>query len=127
MKKLFLTLVITLIIGVTYGQRAKIENDTAYYGAIKYYEGLEVQLLYGSDNKKDFVFVKMGSSMTGFRPVESKWAKYVVKIDKIMKQQGKVIARGVVQDAGSLNAIGGNKVFIDIEGAIDNKEIKEPN
>jgi hypothetical protein len=45
-------------------------------------------------------------------------------IDKVLKQQGKVTLRGIYLDADIAGG-GINKIFIDLEGAVDNKEIKE--
>lgn len=122
MKKI--TLIVFLFVAITANaQHAKIENDTAYYGNSKFAKGDTVHLGYGSDSKKDFVFVLIGSGMTGLTPLQSSWAKKDVQIDKIYKSMGKIFLRGIMLDAKGLRALGGNKIFIDIEGSIDNKEL----
>ena len=83
-----------------------------------------MQLFYGSSPKKEFIFVSIGSVLSGVTPLQSTWSKRVVKIDKVYKQSGKLYARGILLDAPGLRLVGGNKIFIEVEGAIDNKEVK---
>jgi hypothetical protein len=124
MKTLFLLLFLTLSSFSVFSQTLKFEKDTISYGSYKVFVGKEVQLFYGSSPKKEFIFVSIGSALAGVTPLESVWSKRMVKIDKVYKTMGKVYARGIILDAPGLRALGGNKVFIDVEGAIDNKELK---
>jgi len=125
MKRIALLLTfLSLFTFSAFSQSIKFEKDTISYGNYKVFVGKEVQLFYGSSPKKDFIFVSIGSALTGVTPLESNWSKRMVKIDKVYKTMGKVYARGIIVDAPGLRALGGNKVFIDIEGAIDNNELK---
>lgn len=115
-------LLFTMSIG--FSQTIKFEQDTISYGEYKVFAGKDVQLGYGSSPKKEFIFISIGSVLTGVTPLQSTWSKRVVKIDKVYKQSGKFYARGILLDAPGLRLVGGNKIFIEVEGAIDNKEIK---
>lgn len=91
------------------------ENDTLSYKDQKFYVGQEVKLSYGSTSNKDFAFVYSGSGMSGVTPAPANFAKSTGKIDKVYKQQGKYFFRAKVEGSG--------KIFVDIEGAVDNKEL----
>lgn len=122
MKKLFLLLSTSLACAVVFAQETpKLENDTLYYANQKYYVGEEIKLSYGSSSTKAFAFVQIGTALSGLTPLEASRAKSAIKIDKIYKQAGKYYIRGKLIDAGAMM---GNKIFIDVEGAVDNKEIK---
>jgi len=122
MKNRYFLIALILIPAFSFGQ-SKVENDTLYYLSYKFAKGDTIQLSYGSNPKKDFAFVFMGSGMSGVTPLETKWAKSFVVADKVYSVQGKSWIRGKVTNS-SVNLIGSNKVFIDIEGAIDFKELK---
>lgn len=125
MKRIALLLILSGLTAFSaFSQSISFEKDTISYGNYKVFVGKEVQLFYGSSPKKDFIFVSIGSALAGVTPLESTWSKRMVKIDKVYKTMGKVYARGIILDAPGLRALGGNKVFIDIEGAVDNKELK---
>lgn len=115
-------LLFTMSIG--FSQTIKFEQDTISYGEYKVFAGKDVQLFYGSSPKKEFIFISIGSVLTGVTPLQSTWSKRVVKIDKVYKQSGKFYARGILLDSPGLRLVGGNKIFIEVEGAIDNKEVK---
>lgn len=123
MKKILLAGMV-LLSAACYGQRATLENDTISYLGKKYAAGDTVYLAYGSNPNKSFAFVKQGSGMAGFTALEAKRSKGAVLIDKVVKQQGKCTLRGKYLDVDIAGG-GVNKIFIDIEGAIDNKEMKE--
>jgi hypothetical protein len=106
--------------------RAVFKSDTARYAGRVFYSGGSVDLWYGSSNDKSFAFVFMGSGWTGLYPLRATYGKHRVLLDKVYEMQGKVYARGVLVDAPEVRAMGGNKIFIDIEGAVDNKELAEP-
>ncbi len=109
---------------VCFGQRASINGDTASYMGKSYAVGDTVYLMYGSNANKSFSFVKQGNGISGFTSLDSKRSKGSVLIDKVVKQQGKVTLRGKYLDV-DINGAGLSKIFIDLEGAIDNKEMKE--
>ncbi len=95
---------------------AKIENDTLYYAGQKYWEGKEIRMGYGSAQNKDFAFINFSSGLSA-SPAGAGWSKSVIKIDKLYKQQGKCYIRGKIKGLAM------NKAIVDIEGAIDNKEL----
>lgn len=114
-------LVITLLFLWTNSDaQSKIVEDTLFYSDRKFVVGDTLQLWYGSAANKDFAFVYIGSGLSGVNLAPAAWSKSMVKIDKVYKTQGKYYARGKVLDAALL----GSKLFIDIEGAVDNKELK---
>jgi hypothetical protein len=102
-------------------QKATISNDTAYYLNHSYYIGDTIQLAYGSGTDKDFAFVLFGGDMQGYKPLKSEHSKNSLVIDKVYTRKGKVTIRAKDIDYNA----GINKLFIDLEGAIDNKELKE--
>ena len=124
MKKITLLSVLLFTAVIGFSQTIKFEQDTIWYGEYKVFVGKEVQLFYGSSPKKEFIFVSIGSALSGVTPLQSVWSKRIVKIDKVYKQSGKFYARGILLDAPGLRLVGGNKIFIEVEGAIDNKEVK---
>ena len=124
MKKITLLSVLLFTVSIGFSQTIKFEQDTIFYGAYKVFAGKDVQLFYGSSPKKEFIFFSIGSVLSGVTPLQSTWSKRVVKIDKVYKQSGKLYARGILLDAPGLRLVGGNKIFIEVEGAIDNKEVK---
>lgn len=119
MKRL-LILVLSFIVINSYAQdKPVLENDTISYAGKKFWVGQEVTLGYGSGNNKQFVFVFMGSGMTGVDPVEATFAKTTFKVDKVYKQNGKFLIRGRFIDTPGMIS----KMFADIERAVDNKEL----
>jgi hypothetical protein len=124
-KQTIISVLIFMISFNSFSQRATLENDTAKYNGHDYYVGKVVNLLYGSVNDKSFGFVYVGSGMGGGSKMQSNWSKYPVRIDKVYKTSGTVYFRGIALNEKGNNAIPMNKVFVDITGAVDNKEIKE--
>ena len=88
-----------------------------------YAVGDTINLGYGSQANKNFAFIQIGSMMTGVTDLDKGWSKAEAIIDKIYKKGKTVFFRAKLIDK-TVNAIGGNKLFIDLEGAIDNKELK---
>lgn len=97
-----------------------LENDTISYAGKKFYINQEIKLGYGSGQNKEFIFLFYGSGLAGVEPLEATFAKRTLKVDKVYKQKGKFFFRAKVVELG---ATMGGKVFADIEGAIDNKEL----
>lgn len=121
MKAIF-TITIILIGQVVFGQKATLVNDTLTYIGKHYVVGDTINVSYGSGNNGQFVFVYMGSGLGGITPLQANFSKSAVKVDKIYKSGGRLLIRGKVLDS-NVNMLGGNKVFIEIEGAIDKKEV----
>jgi hypothetical protein len=103
-------------------QKAVLKNDTLTYNNKSFTVGDTVNISYGSGTDGKFVFAYMGSGLGGVTPMESNFSKSEVKIDKIYKSGGRLLIRGKVLNS-TVNILGGNKVFIEPEGAIDKKEI----
>ena len=97
-----------------------LKNDTIHYQSAKFYPNKVVKLAYGSKADKTFAFIYYGNIAAGQMPAMAQLSKQEVLIDKVYKMAGKHYARGKV-----INGIAqfGMKIFIDIEGAIDNKEL----
>lgn len=115
MKKKHL-LVFFLSLSVFYTRSQTLENDTLYYNGSKVFEGQKLTLGYGSSTNKDFAFVFLGAGSNA----GATDSKKEITVDKIYKQNGKYVARALV--VGEKNAFM-KKRFIDIVGAIDNKEL----
>lgn len=121
MHKLFFLLLITSSVSA---QRATIENDTLKYKGVSYYQDKVIDVSYGSSQDKKFAYIYTGSGMAGLTAMLPTWSKYQMKIDKVMNQGGKPFVRGILLNSKGGNAIPMNKVFIDIMGAVDFKEIE---
>jgi len=89
------------------------------YSGKKYCVGDTVHLGYGSGSNKNFVFIQTGSAMLGLSPLEQRYSKADVVINKVYKQMGKYYMRGKQLEGHIL----GYNVFIEVEGAVDNKEL----
>ena len=120
MKKLFLSLLLFVSYN-SFSQSAKIIEDTVFYLEHKFVVGDSVQLWYGSKQDKTFAFVSIGSGLAGGSKATANWSKTYMKIDKVYKVSGKCYLRGKILGSGMML---GNKFFVDIEGAVDNKELK---
>lgn len=116
-----LLLLIILLPFAVCNAQSKIVNDTLVYEGQKYAVGDSVQLWYGSSTNKSFAFVFIGSGMSGVTLAPAGWNKSFVLIDKVYKANGKNYIRCKALDAKFMM---GNKIFIDLEGAVDNKEVK---
>lgn len=118
MKKL-LILTIFFISNYGFGQKAKLDRDTIRYNNSTYFVGKNVELLSGSNANHYFVSVYFGSGFAGLSPLNPSSAKHIIRIDKVFEKGGNVFARGTFAESKA----GGNKIFIDITGAVDKKEI----
>jgi len=123
---------IILLFSITAGaQRATLKGDAVTYLGKQYKVGDIIHLGYGSGNNKEFAFINYGKSVGGFNlpglyhHADVNWSKADVEILKLYKTSGVIWAKCKPLDMGSsIGSILGNKVFINIEGAVDNKEIK---
>jgi hypothetical protein len=118
-----LTMLLTTTFFSSTAQKASFENDTARYEGRTFVAGDTITLGYGSKSNKDFAFIGIGSAMGGLTDLKSSWSKSEAVIDKIYVQRNKVYLRAKLTDK-TVNALGGNKLFIDLEGSIDNKELR---
>ena len=123
MKKLLFSIGLLLIAFSIKAQKATIQNDTARYNGRTFVVNDTITLGYGSKENKDFAFIQIGSGLSGVRYLQAQWAKNYAVIDKIYKGMGQsIIIRAKLVDK-TVNLLGGNKLFINMEAAIDNKEI----
>lgn len=118
----FMTIILLLVCGSVSAQKATATKDTAYYKDFKYTKGDTLLIGYGSKSNKEFAFIQMGSLMAGLEDLQKHFSKTEAVIDKITVSNKKVTIRAKSTDK-TVGALGGNKVFIDIEGAVDNGEI----
>jgi hypothetical protein len=123
MKKLLLLIFgMTLLLEVN-AQRATFQNDTAKYNGKTFIVSDTLTLGYGSKANRDFAFITQGSVLSSFTDLDKKWAKSYAVIDKIYKGAGQsIMIRAKLIDK-YVNLLGGNKLFINLDAAIDNKEI----
>ena len=96
-------------------------GDTLKYNGKNYAAGDTVMMMYGSKADKSFAFIVHGGGMMGMEPMGASFSKQQVILDKVFKKANKYFLRGKLTE----NNIVGFKIFIDLEGAVDNKEIKE--
>jgi hypothetical protein len=123
MKRIVLCTILLTFCFFSKAQRATLENDVASYEGKTYAKKDTITLGYGSKSDKDFAFIQIGSAMGGLTDLLKGWAKHEAVIDKVYKTGKTIYLRAKLIDKG-VNALGGNKLFIDLEGAVDNKEIK---
>jgi len=106
-------------ISIASAQDAVYKNDTLVYKNIKIYPTQKIQLLYGVKPDKNFVFISNNKRMDD--PLPAIVSKQKGGILKIIKQHSKYYAVGYLSDAPAYLA---KEIVIDLEGAIDNNEIK---
>jgi hypothetical protein len=116
MKKLITVLGIIGCLG-SQGQKAILAGDTIFYNGSKFYQGQEIQLGYGSLPNKNFGFVLIGAGLNSAVHAPANWSKTAIVVNKIYMQYDKCYFKA----KGERN----NNFIVDVEGAIDNKEIKE--
>ncbi|MDQ6757131.1 MAG: hypothetical protein M3004_09360 [Bacteroidota bacterium] len=111
-------------------QKATLADNVAMYLGKQYKVGDIVHLGYGSGNNKQFSFINYGKSISGislpglYHHADENWSKADVEIEKVYKTSGVIWLKCKPIDKGSaIGSILGNKIFINIEGAVDNKEI----
>ena len=120
MKKLLFSIVLLLIVFSLKAQKATFQNDTARYNGKTFVVNDTITLGYGSQANKNFAFIMIGSGMSATE-LDKKWAKNYAVIDKIYLGMGKsIMIRAKLVDK-TVNLIGGNKLFINLEAAVDNK------
>ena len=118
--KYVITCLLTLYAVSVSAQHASLEKDTITYNGKKYCIGDTLHLGYGSSGNKNFAFIQMGGALLGLRPLDKRFSKTDVVINKAFNRGGKVFLRGK-QAEGSMPP--GASVFIEVEGAVDNKEV----
>jgi len=122
MKTIILTTTMLLFTILTLeAQKATIKNDTAKYNGRNFTLNDTIMLGYGSKSDKSFAFIQIGSALQ-VRDLNAGWAKNNAVIEKVSIQGNSVILRAKLTDK-TVNLIGGNKLFINLEAAIDNKEL----
>lgn len=124
MKKAAVSILLTLGTFFSYSQeRATLVNDTATYLGKTYTIGDTIVLGYGSKSTKDFAFIKFGSGLLGWVDLDKAYAKYEAVIDKLYRQSKNIYMRAKLTDKAQ-SALNAYKLVIDLEAAVDNKEIR---
>lgn len=126
--KRILVIYLLLLSGEAAAQKATYSNNAATYLGKTYNVGDIILLGYGSGNNKDFAFVNFGKAIGNvnvpgmFKKADVNWSKAEVEIAKVYTTNGVIWARcnPLNRDANLLN----KQIFINIEGAVDNNEIK---
>ena len=114
----------------TPAQKAKFNENSVSYSGKTYKIGDTIHLGYGSGNNKEFAFVSYGKSLGGvnlpgfYHHADANWSKADVEIIKLYNSNGVIWAKCDPKNRGSsLGSVLGNKIYINIEAAVDNKEI----
>lgn len=126
--KIILVFNLLLLSFIATAQKASFSNNTATYLGKTYRVGDIIQLGYGSGNNKDFAFVSFGKAIGNvnlpglIKKADVNWSKAEVEIVRIYITNGVIWAKcnPLNRDANLLN----KQIFINIEGAVDNNEIK---
>lgn len=126
--KRFLVFSMLLLSVNAVAQKATYSDNAVTYLGKTYNVGDIIQLGYGSANDKDFVFVNFGKAIGNvnlpgmFKKADVNWSKAEVEIVKIYTTNGVIWVRcnPLNRDVNVLN----KQIFINIEGAVDNNEIK---
>jgi hypothetical protein len=102
--------------GVQAQDRAVVKGDTIYYAGIKFYKGKVITLGYGSKADKGFAFIWQGSGFAVGPNAPASYSKTEAEVNKFQKGAGKNYIKAKVVGMGSA-------ITIDLEGAVDNKEV----
>ena len=129
MKNFIIFIFCTLALNAV-GQNASLNESSVTYRGKTYHEGDIIHLGYGSSDDKDFAFVHYGKSVAGvnlpgiYHKANANWSKGDVEILKLYTEKGVIWAKCKPMDRGSsFGSMIGNKIYINIEGAVDNREI----
>lgn len=121
MKKIICIACLFLITFTMKAQNATIENGVAKYNDRTFAVNDTITLGYGSQANKDFAFILIGSGISA-QELQKNFAKNKAVIERVYRNMGQVWIRAKLTDK-TVNLLGGNKLFINIEAAIDNKEL----
>lgn len=128
--KNFIVFLLCMLSLTALGQDASLNESSVTYRGKTYHEGDIIHLGYGSSGDKEFSFIHYGKSVAGvnlpgiYRNANANWSKAEVEILKLYTEKGVIWAKCKPINRGStLGSMIGNKIFINIEGAVDNKEI----
>lgn len=129
MKNFFLLSAILFSVNIK-AQKASLTDDVATYLGKSYKTGDIIHLAYGSGNNKEFAFVNYGKSVGGinlpglYHHANTNWSKAELEILKVYKTSGVLWLKCKPMNMeSSIGSVLGNKIFINLEGAVDNKEI----
>ena len=122
---LIITTFFVAVGSIASAQSAKFNSDsTVTYLKSNFKIGQEVQLFYGSGADKDFKFIEL-VNFNNFMHQPKMLASYSKQkfiIDYVYLKDGKCTIRGKAPFTDSED----NFIVVDVEGAIDNKEIIAP-
>lgn len=100
--------------------KSLLKGDTIFYDGSKFYKGQVLTLGYGSAADKSFAFVWTGSGFAVGGNAPAGYGKSEIEIVKFQKGGGKNFLKA------KLIGISGSALTIDLEGALDNGELKTP-
>lgn len=120
MKKTIIATVLTMLAFTIKAQRAFFKNDTARYNGIAYVVGDTIKLDKGSQPDKSFAYITTGIAST---ELDKAFAKTEAVIEKIYVQRKTIYFNARLIDKTNTTAAV-IKVSVDLEAAVDNKEIK---
>ncbi len=119
------TLIISLLFCsfCSFAQRPVLENGIIQYSQSKFFNGSNITLTRGTKEDSAFAFVYIGSASTAKSSLPANWKNLTVHVEDVYKKGGKYYAKGDLYNGKRMIGLAGNKVIVDIERAIDNKEI----
>lgn len=113
-----------ILTGITsYAQRPVLENGVIQYSKSTFFNGSKITLASGTAEDSTFAFVFLGASSSGKSHLSANWKNLTVVVEDVYKKGGKFYAKGNLYSGKRMIGLAGNKVIVDIERAIDNKEI----
>lgn len=118
-----LSLLMISLSSIGQNERPVLQNDTIYYGNFKFYYGGLVHLMKGSKENADFAHVFIGSDKTSKSPLSGSWKNMSVLVEDVYKKSGKYFVKGDLYKGREMIGLAGNKVIVDVEHALDEKEI----
>jgi hypothetical protein len=107
----------------SHAQRPELENETLTYSQSKFFNGSSITLTTGTREDSTFEYVFLGTGSTGKSHLASNWKNLTVRVEEVYKKSGKFYAKGDLYNGKKMIGLAGNKVIVDVERAIDNKEI----
>ncbi len=122
-----------MLCSITLSKSQTIENDTITYKNLKYFPGRVIQIFFGSGQNGEFVYAFVGGRsriIKDFRksdlyPLSEHFANTKIMVDKVYTIGNTFFARGALIDRSTGKGFDDHYVYIDVKGAVDNREIWE--
>lgn len=102
----------------SFAQRPVLENETITYSQSTFFNGSSIKLASGTREDSTFAYVLMGKAH-----LPAYWKNLTIRVEEVYKKGGKYYAKGDLYNGKKMIGLAGNKVVVDVERAIDNKEI----